>query len=128
LQSGGSITIAAAGRRRQTLGCRRLSRQAGRANGKLRETYRWIRGFHTQKAAQTELNKVLRSIDEGTYVELSKKLDDQQFDIIKAPFHKRLQRGFESLDSLAAYPRSRYTYSVGHLGNHLPIASSGNTV
>jgi integrase len=40
-------------------------------NGKLRKSYRWIRGFPTQKAAQIELNKVLRSIDEGTYVERS---------------------------------------------------------
>jgi hypothetical protein len=29
-------------------------------NGKLRDSYRWIRGFRTQKAAQTELNKVLK--------------------------------------------------------------------
>jgi hypothetical protein len=41
-------------------------------NGKLRDSYRWIRGFQTQKAAQTELNKVLRTIDDGTYVEQSK--------------------------------------------------------
>jgi integrase len=41
-------------------------------NGKLLDSYRWIRGFQTQKAAQAELNKILRSIDDGTYVELSK--------------------------------------------------------
>jgi integrase len=41
-------------------------------NGKLRDSYRWIRGFQTQKAAQTELNKVPRTIDDGTYVEQSK--------------------------------------------------------
>jgi integrase len=41
-------------------------------DGKLLDAYRWIRGFHTQKAAQNELNKVLRSIDEGTYAEASR--------------------------------------------------------
>src|ERR1700761_8217393 len=41
-------------------------------NGKLRDSYRWIRGFRTQKAAQTELNKVLETINNGTYVEQSK--------------------------------------------------------
>lgn len=41
-------------------------------NGKFRDSYRWIRGFRTRKAAQTELNKLLRTIDDGTYVEQSK--------------------------------------------------------
>ena len=41
-------------------------------NGKLRDSYRWIRGFRTRKAAQTQLNKLLRTIDDGTYVEQSK--------------------------------------------------------
>ena len=41
-------------------------------DGKLQDAYRWIRGFRTQKAAQNELTKVLRSIDEGTYAESSK--------------------------------------------------------
>lgn len=49
-------------------------------NGKLRDSYRWIRGFRTQKAAETELNKVLRSIDEGTYVELSKQTMSEYLD------------------------------------------------
>ena len=41
-------------------------------DGKLQDAYRWIRGFQTQKAAQSELNKVLRSLDDGTYTEGSK--------------------------------------------------------
>ncbi len=41
-------------------------------NGILQDAYRWIRGFHTQKAAQNELNKLLRSLDDGTYAEASK--------------------------------------------------------
>jgi hypothetical protein len=41
-------------------------------NGNLKDSYRWIRGFTTEKAAQTELNKILRSIDDETYVEPSK--------------------------------------------------------
>ena len=41
-------------------------------NGRLQDAYRWIRGFHTQKAAQNELNKLLRSLDDGTYAEASK--------------------------------------------------------
>src|SRR5690349_4532733 len=41
-------------------------------NGVLQDSYRWIRGFQTQKAAQTELNKVLKSIDDGMYIEPSK--------------------------------------------------------
>jgi integrase len=49
-------------------------------NGKLRDSYRWIRGFRTQKAAQTELNKLLKSIDDGTYVELSKQTISEYLD------------------------------------------------
>ena len=41
-------------------------------NGGLQDAYRWIRGFHTQRAAQNELNKLLRSLDDGTYAEASK--------------------------------------------------------
>jgi hypothetical protein len=41
-------------------------------DGKLRDSYRWIRGFPTQKAAQVELNKLLKSIGDGSYVEPSK--------------------------------------------------------
>lgn len=41
-------------------------------DGRLTDSYRWIRGFKTEKAAQTELNKILRSIDDETYVEPSK--------------------------------------------------------
>ncbi len=41
-------------------------------NGGLQDAYRWIRGFHTQKATQNELNKLLGSLDDGTYAEASK--------------------------------------------------------
>jgi integrase len=41
-------------------------------DGKLRDSYRWIRGFKTEKVAQSELIKQLRSIDEGSYIEPSK--------------------------------------------------------
>jgi hypothetical protein len=41
-------------------------------NAKLQDAYRWIYGFLTQRAAQNELNKLLHSIDEGTYAEASK--------------------------------------------------------
>lgn len=41
-------------------------------DGKLRDSYRWIRGFETQKAAGAALRKVLTSIDDETYVEPSK--------------------------------------------------------
>jgi hypothetical protein len=40
-------------------------------DGKLRDSYRWVRGFGTEKGAQKELTKILRSIDEETYVEPS---------------------------------------------------------
>ena len=40
--------------------------------GKLRDSYRWVRGFETQKKAQTELTRILKSIDDATYVEPSK--------------------------------------------------------
>jgi integrase len=46
-------------------------KRAGK-DGKLRDAYRWIRGFRTQKEAQVELTKLLRSIDDGGYVEPSK--------------------------------------------------------
>ena len=41
-------------------------------DGRLKDSYRWIRGFRTERAAQTELNKILQSIDNETYVEPSK--------------------------------------------------------
>ncbi len=41
-------------------------------NGQLQDSYRWIRGFKTQKLAQGELTKVLKSLSDGTYVEPSK--------------------------------------------------------
>src|SRR5437763_1624321 len=41
-------------------------------DGKLRDSYRWIRGFETRKAAGIHLSKVLTSIDNETYVEPSK--------------------------------------------------------
>jgi integrase len=34
--------------------------------------YRWIRGFKTRREADTEMRRVLRSMDEGTYIEPSK--------------------------------------------------------
>jgi len=50
--------------RRQALGHRALSGEAGRP--------RWIRGFETQKTAQSELTKLLKSKGDGTYIEPSK--------------------------------------------------------
>jgi hypothetical protein len=41
-------------------------------NGKLVDSYRWIRGFQTQKTAQGELTKLLKSKGDGTYIEPSK--------------------------------------------------------
>src|SRR3954468_24996973 len=41
-------------------------------NGKVVDSYRWVRGFKTRKAAQTELTIILRAVNEGTYVEPSK--------------------------------------------------------
>ncbi|HEX7361406.1 MAG TPA: site-specific integrase, partial [Bryobacteraceae bacterium] len=49
-------------------------------NGTLRDSYQWIRGFRTQRAAQTELNKVLRAMDEGTYAEPSKQTVSEYLD------------------------------------------------
>ena len=48
--------------------------QGKRANksGVLQDKYRWVRGFRTRKEAQTELTKLLRSMDDETYVEPSK--------------------------------------------------------
>jgi hypothetical protein len=42
------------------------------STGKLQDSYRWIRGFQTQKAAQSHLTKVLKSVGDGTYTEPSK--------------------------------------------------------
>jgi integrase len=42
------------------------------STGKLQDSYRWIRGFQTQKAAQSQLTKVLKSVGDGTYTEPSK--------------------------------------------------------
>jgi integrase len=41
-------------------------------DGKLRDSHRWLRGFLTKREAQTELTKLLRSMDDGSYVEASK--------------------------------------------------------
>lgn len=41
-------------------------------DGKLCDSYRWIRGFPTKKEAQTELNRLLKLVDDGTYVEPTK--------------------------------------------------------
>lgn len=40
--------------------------------GRLRDRYRWFRGFGTQKKAQTELTRILKSLDDGIYIEPSK--------------------------------------------------------
>jgi integrase len=41
-------------------------------NSKGKRKYRWIRGFQTKREADTEMRRVLRSMDEGTYVQPSK--------------------------------------------------------
>lgn len=41
-------------------------------NSKGKRRYRWIRGFQTKREADTEMRRVLRSMDEGTYVQPSK--------------------------------------------------------
>jgi hypothetical protein len=41
-------------------------------DGKLRDSHRWVRGFTTKREAQMELTKMLRSRDDGSYVEASK--------------------------------------------------------
>jgi len=46
-------------------------KRAGK-DGKLRDSHRWIRGFRTKKAAQVELNGILKSMDDGIYIEPSK--------------------------------------------------------
>jgi hypothetical protein len=46
-------------------------KRSGR-DGKLRDSYRWIRGFRTKKEAQVELTRLLKSKDDGTYVEPSR--------------------------------------------------------
>lgn len=46
-------------------------------DGKTRDAYRWVRGFQTKREADAELRRLLRTLDEGTYVEPSKeKLND----------------------------------------------------
>jgi hypothetical protein len=42
------------------------------ADGKLHDSHRWTRGFRRKKAAQTELTRILRAIDEGSYIEPTK--------------------------------------------------------
>jgi hypothetical protein len=46
-------------------------KRAGK-DGKLRDSHRWVRGFHTEKKAQTELTRILKSMDDGSYVEPTK--------------------------------------------------------
>lgn len=41
-------------------------------DGKIRDAYRWIRGFKTEKSADTELRRILTTIDNETYVQPSK--------------------------------------------------------
>lgn len=41
-------------------------------DGTLRDSHRWTRGFRTKKAAQTELTRILRTLDEGSYTEPTK--------------------------------------------------------
>jgi integrase len=38
-------------------------------NGAQKKVYRWTRGFKTERAAQTELNKMLKAANDGVYVE-----------------------------------------------------------
>ncbi|MBV8551268.1 MAG: hypothetical protein JOY54_08200 [Acidobacteriaceae bacterium] len=54
------------------MGSSRVSGQTLSKDGKPRKSYRWVRGLRTRKEAQTELNKLLKSIDDGAYVEVSK--------------------------------------------------------
>jgi hypothetical protein len=62
----------------QTQGWRRVVGRGGLSRKKLRprwqaqDSYRWIRGFETRKAAGIQLRKILTSIDNETYVEPSK--------------------------------------------------------
>src|SRR5690349_11434973 len=41
-------------------------------DGKIRDAYRWIRGFRTEGDADRELRKMLSAIDNETYVQPSK--------------------------------------------------------
>src|SRR5690242_17009713 len=41
-------------------------------DGKIRDAYRWIRGFRTEDDADRELRKMLTAIDNETYVQPSK--------------------------------------------------------
>jgi integrase len=38
-------------------------------DGHLRDAHRWVRGFATKKKAQAELTRILKAMDEGSYVE-----------------------------------------------------------
>lgn len=46
-------------------------KRAGK-DGNLRDSHRWTRGFRTKKQAQTELTRVLRTLDDGSYIEPAK--------------------------------------------------------
>ena len=41
-------------------------------DGRLRDAHRWVRGFVTKKEAQAELTRILKTMDEGSYVEPTK--------------------------------------------------------
>ena len=46
-------------------------KRAGR-DGRPRDSHRWTRGFRTKKEAQTDLTRILRTIDEGSYIPTAK--------------------------------------------------------
>jgi hypothetical protein len=48
-------------------------KQAGK-DRKSNDSHRWTRGFRTKKETQTELTRILRTLDDGSYVEPAKQL------------------------------------------------------
>jgi hypothetical protein len=49
-------------------------------DGKLRDSHRWTRGFRTKKQAQTELTRILRTLDDGSYIEPAKETLSEYLD------------------------------------------------
>lgn len=78
-------------------------------NGTLQDSYRWIRGFLTQRAAQKELNKVLRSLDDGTYAEASKQTVaeflERWLDTIKPNLEAKTIERYKEIVDLNINPR-----------------------